>query len=927
MVEMPRYTWASTTVILLAIHLVTLHLMTPAIGASSAPAVTYTADDPAVLFRQRDPPLAIQVTPERVLHSARDLPRIEIRVAPGQAGALAYQVLDGFGLVLLEHERSVEGSGPVGIALPPGHGYYEIIATLRRAGHQIAEARRSIGALPPPAEPVGEEPFGLWIQGDDHYPELGVRWVREGISWESYQAHGERYLEGRRKRFDWYRRNRIRVIAYPKGHPRPYQTSREVIEDTPEAWRAEEAWWTRMVERLAGHVDAWGVVNEPMRGHWKGSDGLIIRYWALMRKIVDRHDPATPLIGPSLSPNIPSQMEQYRDLLGMGLGTYIDAVELHTYTDGPEAGDWHDNTQRIDEVTRRLAGKALPIWSTEHGSSATYEKELLQAQHLARSWLEAKRIGYPVMIWHMFSHPQGTDRREVEFAIFRNSRKNEAQPQPRPAGVAYGVITRQLAGATFRRRIDYLGPSVNAYLFERGGKAMLAVWTIDGKPRRITLPAGEGSEVSVTGLFGRSEPLADENGLVRVTTDRNPQFIAPLPAFLLDPASAATLDKPIEALPGEAAQSTLTLTNPGPRRARMRIEWLPSRDWTFDLPKTGWSLDPRQQAKVTVTARPREDLPVGDYQAYAKVFLDDVFAATLPSRVTVLPQVTVLAVEPGIAEGRPVLSGTLRRQDRRLATAAIRLAGDVSHETRVEFGAGDDARFTIPVDGLPTHRLTRIALTVSGTGGQPQLQENLRVSLIPAVRMPRAPAIDGDLGDWPAEGVRHGPMTIRWGWNERNLFLAVRVADEAHVQRQAVTEMWKEDSLQIAIAPGKADHLVRAYRPGLQETSMVELDVALTRAGPALYRHLTMNKHLAPAGEVGEGQIRRAVRHKDGHTTYELEIPVVQAGLKPLQPGQALRASLLLNASDGMRRRSIEWFGGILRAKDPTVFGHLILQN
>src|SRR5690606_24095289 len=116
--------------------------------------------------------------------------------------------------------------------------------------------------------------------------------------------------------------------------------------------------------------------------------------------------------------------------------------------------------------------------STEHGSSATYQNELLQAQHLMRSWLEAKKIGYPVVIWHMFSHPRGTDMREVQFGIFRNVRQRDGSPpQPRPAGVAYGVMTRQLAGAEYKVELDRLGPSIRAYVFGRDGEAMVALWT------------------------------------------------------------------------------------------------------------------------------------------------------------------------------------------------------------------------------------------------------------------------------------------------------------------------------------------------------------------------------------------------------------------------------------------------------------------
>src|SRR5690606_33603976 len=206
----------------------------------------------------------------------------------------------------------------------------------------------------PPA-PAGVEPFGLWIQGREHYPELGVRWVREGVYWTVYERQGDAYLQDSLELFKWYSDHDIRVLAFPK-HPHPHETSREVIEDTPEAWRDLEAWWTQMVRVLAPEVDAWGVVNEPITGHWQGSDELIMRYWKLMRSIVDQYDPDAPLLGPSLG-LAPSNIAQYQNLLDMGFGDLIDAVEFHTYITHPDDNDLIGQVQRIRDMTREATGR------------------------------------------------------------------------------------------------------------------------------------------------------------------------------------------------------------------------------------------------------------------------------------------------------------------------------------------------------------------------------------------------------------------------------------------------------------------------------------------------------------------------------------------------------------------------------------------
>lgn len=889
-------------------------------------ALNYTTGNPVVLFAQDDARVTIRVTPERALYRAGELPHVSIQHVTAPGAALAYRVVDGFGQVLLEKTTSADKAATADVPLPPGHGYYEVIATLTDSGQALAEARRSIGALPPPANPLGDEPFGLWIQGDEHYPELGARWTRVGIYWSVYDQQGDAYLERCREQLEQYHDQKIKVIAWPK-HPHPHSVSREVIQDTPEAWAALEEFWTKMVQSLAGQVDAWGVVNEPIAGHWEGSDELIIRYWALMRKIIDRYDPGTPLIGPCLG-LAPSNVSQYENLLKLGFGKYIDAVEIHTYITSPEDMDWAGKTRRILDMTKDATGKDLPIWSTEHGSSATYSSELLQAQHLMRSWLLCKKIGYPVMVWHMFSHPQGSDQREINFGIFRNvSKSSEGLPQPRPAGLAFGVMTRQLAGAEYKTELSHLGPAVNAYVLERDGNAVVALWTTSQKTYDVTLSAGDETEVTETGLFGRATRLEVRDGLVRVRVDRSPRFIAPLPAFYLQSQPVARLDKPIEVLPGESGQATVTLVNPTPEQARLRIEWLPSDGWQFALPQDEWSLGPRQAATVPLTATAPLGVAIGRYQGYGKVLLNDKYVTALAVEASVLPQVTVVNVGPAFDAGRPVLAATLRRLDPALAEAAVQLAGNRSAKVPVGFDGRDESTVNIPVDDAASDRLEDLTLNVYGSQGNLQVQESLRTSFVHANHVGQKPIIDGDLSDWPGTEIRDA-FQVRWGWDEQHLYLAVRAADPTHLQnQQRVTEMWKDDSLQISVTADRVEQLVRESLPGLQETQEVSLDLALRQDGAAMYRHRTNNKHLAPVGEVGRDLIRYAVGHVDGVTCYEVQIPVEQVGLKPLRGGQVLRSSLLLNANEGHGRQTTEWFGGIKEAKDPNLFGHLILVD
>jgi hypothetical protein len=180
---------------------------------------------------------------------------------------------------------------------------------------------------------------------------------------------------------------------------------------------------------------------------------------------------------------------------------------------------------------------------------------------------------------------------------------------------------------------------------------------------------GDEREVTETGLFGRVKPLDAKDGLVRVTVDRNPKFIYPLPASLFGDAESAWLDGPIEALPGESTRVQLTLSNPTSEPARIRIGWLSTDGWRLSLPQDEWALKPQQRMAIPMTATAPRNLAIGDYQLHANVIRNDNHVSPLALRASVLPQVTLAEVGPRFEKGRPVLAGTLHRLDPRLETA------------------------------------------------------------------------------------------------------------------------------------------------------------------------------------------------------------------------------------------------------------------
>jgi hypothetical protein len=890
-------------------------------------AASFDIAQPGVLLRRSDAAVAVRIEPARAIYRPGDLQQVTIERSAGAAGELVWQMLDGFGETV-DRGRADGDAASVSVPPPQDPGYYEVVAQLTQGQTVRAETRRSFGVFPPAPQPTGEEPFGLWIQGQDHYEDLGVTWTREGLYYPSMAMDPEGYIQAHRRRFDNFRDQGIRVLAYPKGQPTEFRIGRELMQDTPEAWAALEAHWTTIVRGLAGHVDAWGVINEPMSTFWEGDDQMIIKYWTLMRRIVDRYDPDTPLLGPSLNPLTPRHVAQYQNLLNMGFGELIDGIEVHTYTPSPEDNGFLEANERFVEMTREATGRTLPVWVTEMGISATHPQELDQAQFAARSLLLVKRGGYPQVIWHMFSWPQGEDLREVNFANWRDFRDpdDDDPPQPRPAGVAFATAISELTNATYRTTLDHLGPSINAYVFERDGEAMVAVWTTSARTYDVQLAVDQPS-VEQTDLFGRTTRLEATDGTVDVHVTRSPVYLSPMPAFYLDAQPPLRVSDPVVLLPGESAGATLQVTNPRQREATLRVQWLDRQGWSVQADTSRWTLPAGGQTEASIRIDSPADAPLGPRQVYGRLYIDDQYAGAAAVPVEVSAAVRIVSVRPAVTEaGEARVEARLRRQNPQLQRATLRLQGGAQQDVTFD-GEGDELVAGIPWPEASRTQLQAVEVVAQADGVQDD--QTLRLSVVPVGPGEAPPTIDPQTPGVLRVGDRE-PVHLAWAWSGDHVYLTVDVHDPDHHQQMPPHNAWQQDSIQIGIAPGDSDQLLRPPNTGLQEAEYVELLASLDETGQArLHRERTVNQHAAPPGSIDPQDLPMQVTREGQTTSYRLSIPVGQLGMRSLQPGDVLRAAVLVNDADeqggGIERHTRPWFEGIATSKDPADFGHLVL--
>lgn len=888
--------------------------------------LSYKTADPTVLHPQSDSPVAIVAKPDQALYRIGQPPVVQIQTAALPGAKVSYRILDGFGNEQFTSKPvACDSAKFLTVQLPGDCGYYEIIAEVRENEQLLGEARRSIGLLSPPPALDADEPFGLWVGGYEHHLELGAKWRRLAIFYQKYEKDPAGYIQELIQNvLQPEHQNDRRVLAYMKNMSKSISKTRKVIVDEPANWKELETFWKTVVQGLGNQVDVWGLINEPYAGMWQGDNQLIMRYWSLMRRLVDQYAPKTPLIGPSLNVNKPHLMEQYRELLDMGLADLIDGVELHTYTGGvmPADARWSEKIETVRKLTREVAGRELPIYSTEMGMPAEYDQELLQAQYTARSMLWAKRLGLKMLIWHDFSWPQGPQARMRNFAIFRDGKQRQSIAQPRPAGVAFGVLTRQLTGTHFARELDYLGPSIKAFVFEHNGEARLAIWSLDHQEHQISMMADQ-PQVVVTDLFGCTQPIPTQNGMLTLNVTASPQYISGLPKHLLDGQSLAAVSKPLRLLPGQRGQTTLNLSNPTGQPVQIRLEMLDLDGWNFQFDEqTTWSLQPGETRQITINATSPQNASVGNVTTFAKLFLDDRYVNPVAIPIEVQPQVEAVDIHPGFQNGKPALVGTLVSHDPQLTEAHVSLDGAEEQAVTVPVQHAERTNFVLPTPWLSPLKLQTVTLKVAGSDGR-KVEQSQTVSFVPAQKAKKR-SIDGKLNDWP-KVASDAPIDVQWAWSANMLYLAVRVKDSRHVQSQPIEQMWREDSIQVGVAPTDPQQLLREPISEMHESPYTVLCLALKDGQALMHRSKTPNFETAPLGKIDATQVQRAITHRQSETVYEVAFPASAFGLDELSAGEVLRVSILVNENDGDGRTLGEWFGGIALTKTSELFGHLVL--
>lgn len=420
------------------------------------------------------------------------------------AGAwLRYEVTDWDGLILAAGR--VETAVPRGetrnvellLAGPrifPREECLTARVTLEADGSDQAVRGKCFGFLPKRTAALSPVPSPFGLLSEHSWPllqRLGVRWVRPNWTW------AERPME-------WAKRYGVgycALMGVANGFVRGEVTEQEYTQFVGES-----------VRRFKGCVRYWQLGNEFDVFH-RGGPRSYVEAQRIGCAAAKAADPGCVVVGGSIT-DLEVRKAAWTEALDAGLAKYCDAYDFHFYSDLQTTEELLD----FIHASCRARRAEKPIWVTETTQFGTFDPDdRNQAEFVFKRFAHLLANGVSVVCWHALDwpYPFSADKTAATALVDHDG-------FARPGLFAYAALTRELAGARFRKRWP-VGNRVYALEFRCGARSRLVVWS-DGRSRgelAISVAPGSGPAWRRS-ISGRREPAPSANGSLRVTPATTP---------------------------------------------------------------------------------------------------------------------------------------------------------------------------------------------------------------------------------------------------------------------------------------------------------------------------------------------------------------------------------------------------------------------
>jgi hypothetical protein len=810
--------------------------------------------------------------------------------------------------------------------------------------------------------------FGPWAQESLAY--LGARWVLDSeFEWRTKEPERSgqflfsEYRPPASKPESWKTYSLPTLYASPE-----WAVVRETLTYmtgslTPEG---EKAWASYCREAVKAYMAKnpdrseriYQITWEPVTPWgFKGTDSDLTKIFQIAHKIIHETDDKAVVAGPTKGIT-EEDIHQTLPLFQKGFGRYVDTVSLHPYFSiEPEKDGMVAAIRQLREGIRKLSGRDLPMIGTEQGHSTEEDpdRDLTQARGLIRQNLITLGEGFDFnMAFYIVDYRLGEQKGYgYYYNLVDGVPWGPAKAGPRPLVPAFAAQSLLLDGHTTAGAIEWLGGTKWGYVFEREGVVTLALWDYGSEPSEVSLPTGV-KEVEIFDWMGNELAGRTTRGNLPLSLGPEPVYIRGVAPTLWGSGAGKLLAVAESALPVFPGDS-ITLkgrVNPGGQNVAIDLE-----------------ADP-----LLGVAAQKQDIPGSPDEApfaFSLAIPASIKPAAYPVRLSLENPDGVIAVTGATLQVKSPVSVTLVDQtDERKETKAlvVRLReeqgrdvqGEISLELRgvansrqsrdFQIAPGQETAIVFPfaavnLDSTKSYRAkTRVTLK----NGY-QFEEDAPVNFLVAARRAKDPLSEAGWESLPAvaltkrqlirspgefQGGQDLSGSLQFQWDERALYVRAEVTDDTFRQNYQGADTWKEDALQLAfnLDPRKEESRTgNLLADDASRQRKCELAVALTAAGPEIFRHITFDAQRFPLGLLPAGEVTARIRRDEGEktTTYVLAIPwKTLGGDQAPRAGESIGLAVAVNDSDSAAQKdpsALGLFGGIIPNKDSRKFGQLLL--
>jgi len=235
-------------------------------------------------------------------------------------------------------------------------------------------------------------------------------------------------------------------VLLPLGLSPQWASSRPLEHSVYQAGNAAEptnasdwqTYVTAVVTHCRGRIRAYEIWNEPNNtGFWTGNVAQMVTLTREASEIIHKIDPTALVVSPAATTS--SGLPWLTQFLNMGGGKYINVIAFHFYVAPQPPEAMVPLIQKVQQIMRDNGVSDKPLWNTESGWQLPkpFPSEYLGAAFLARAFILNWAAGVSRFYWYAWDN-------HAWASIQTTEADNRTMT---PAGKAYGVVEKWLAGA------------------------------------------------------------------------------------------------------------------------------------------------------------------------------------------------------------------------------------------------------------------------------------------------------------------------------------------------------------------------------------------------------------------------------------------------------------------------------------------------